>query len=45
VEWVHAAVEVRVAGCGCVAGDHDDGADGAVFGDETGSVAAGRMSV
>lgn len=40
VEGVDAAVQVRVAGGDGVAGDHDDGADGAVLGDKTGSVAA-----
>lgn len=40
VEGVDAAVEVGVSRGTAVAGDHDDGADGAVLGDETGSVAA-----
>ncbi len=39
-EGVDAAVEVGVAGGAGVARDHDDGADGAVFGDEAGGVAA-----
>ena len=39
-EGVDAAVEVRVAGCTCVARHHDDRANGAVFAYETGGVAA-----
>lgn len=39
VEGVDAAVQVRVARGDGVAGDHDDGADGAVLGDKTGGVA------
>lgn len=31
VEWVHAAVQVAVSGGGGVAGDHEDGAHGAVL--------------
>jgi hypothetical protein len=41
VEGVDAAVQVGVARGDGVAGDHDDGADGAVLGDEAGGVAAG----
>jgi hypothetical protein len=41
VEGVDAAVQVRVARGDGVAGDHDDGADGAVLGDEAGGVATG----
>lgn len=44
VEGVDAAVQVRVAGGDGVAGDHDDGADGAVLGDKTGGVATGSES-
>ena len=45
-EGVHAAVEMGVARRDGVAGDHDDGADGAVFRDEAGGVAAGgRFSI
>jgi hypothetical protein len=40
VEGVDAAVQVGVARGDGVAGDHDDGADGAVLGDEAGGVAA-----
>ena len=39
-EGVDAAVEVGVAGRDGVAGHHDDGADGAVLGDEASGVAA-----
>ena len=43
VEGVDAAVQVRVARGDGVAGDHDDGADGAVLGDEAGGVATDCM--
>jgi hypothetical protein len=39
VEGVDAAVQVRVARGDGVAGDHDNGADGAVLGDKAGGVA------
>lgn len=41
VEWVDAAVQVRVTRCAGVAGDHDDGADGAVLGDQACGVTPG----
>lgn len=39
-EWVDTAVEMAVAGGAGVARDHDDGAYGAVFGEEAGCFAA-----
>lgn len=41
-EGVDTTVKVREAGDGAVAGDHEDGAVGAVFGDEAGGVATER---
>jgi len=43
VEGVDTAVQVRVARGDGVAGDHDDRADGTVFGDKTGGVATVKM--
>lgn len=42
VEGVDATVQVRVARGDSVAGYHDDGADGAVLGDEASGVATGN---
>lgn len=41
VEWPDTTVQVRVAGGATVTGDHDDGAHGAVLGDEAGGAARG----
>jgi hypothetical protein len=42
VEGVYTAVQVRVPRGHCVACDHDDGADGTVFGDEAGGGTTGQ---
>lgn len=38
VEWVYPTVQVGIARCAGVAGDHDDGTNWAVFGDQTSGV-------
>jgi hypothetical protein len=38
VEGVDTAVQVRIPGSGLVTGDHDDRANGAVLGEETGGL-------
>lgn len=45
VEGVYAAVQVRVSGGCSIAGDHDDGADGAVLGDQTGGITPGNQRI
>lgn len=42
-EWVYTAVQMAVAGGACVAGDHEDRADGTVLGDEAGGGATAIM--
>lgn len=42
-EWIYTAVQMAVTGGACVAGDHEDRADGTVLGDEAGGGATAIM--